>query len=444
MVFTTLKNIFLIILSFLVFTSCNGNNDPLIHKPEEKTADLFGETVVQSAPIKNDAINFSHFNHLYKEISLKGKKVGIVHIYSEYPNYSYAIEPNEGFTCVDDVSRAIVMLSKYLELYGNESVVLEKIKNLTEFVLYMQNQNGYFNNFLWNDFTINTTYKTSIAELNWWSLRALWALESAYPFLRSDADIEARIVLATQKLIANIARDLPSTYKTTEVINTIELPTWLPGKSASDQAAVLILGLLKNHERTKDDNSKMIIEKLAEGMMLMQKGNADQYPYGAFLSSENLWHAWGNNQAYALLKAGQHFNNQDYIDSALMELENFYPEMLQNGFAEAFRITKEDNTFTELDRSQYPQIAYGIRPMIWAASEAYRYSNDINHLNILEELKLWISGKNDANQAMYDPSTGICFDGITGVNEVNKNSGAESTIEILLMLLEIEKIESGV
>ena len=34
------------------------------------------------------------------------KKVGIVHIYSEYPDYEFEIEPKEGFTCVDDVARA--------------------------------------------------------------------------------------------------------------------------------------------------------------------------------------------------------------------------------------------------------------------------------------------------------------------------------------------------
>jgi hypothetical protein len=47
--------------------------------------------------------------------------------------------------------------------------------------------------------------------------------------------------------------------------------------------------------------------------MLMQKGDANNYPYGAFMSWQNLWHAWGNNQAYALLKAGQTFNEQSYI-----------------------------------------------------------------------------------------------------------------------------------
>lgn len=442
MLFINLRNTFLLITSLLIFTSCDGKKDTFPEKWQEEITDPSCEKISQSAPIINEAINFSHFNHLYKEISLNEKKVGIVHIYSEYPNYTYAIEPNEGFTCVDDVSRAIVMLSKYLELYGSDKVVLEKIKNLTEFVLYMQNENGYFNNFMWNDLTINTTYKTSLAVLDWWSFRALWALESAYPFLKSDVDMEGRIALASEKLITNITRDLPTSYLETEVINTVELPTWLPGKSAADQAAVLILGLLKNHTRTGNSNSKLIIDELAKGIMIMQKGNADNYPFGAFLSSANLWHAWGNNQSYALLKAGKIFSNKEYIDSALMEIDNFYPQMLQNGFAEAFLISKVGNAFIEVERNQYPQIAYGVRPMLWATSEAYQYSNDEKHLNIIEDLELWISGKNDANQPMYNPNTGICFDGITDPNEVNRNSGAESTLEILLMLLEIEKLKS--
>ena len=66
---------------------------------------------------------------------------------------------------------------------------IQKVKKLTSFLLYMQNENGWFNNFIWDDLSINTTYKTSIAELNWWSLRALWALESVYHlFKKSDKE----------------------------------------------------------------------------------------------------------------------------------------------------------------------------------------------------------------------------------------------------------------
>ena len=395
----------------------------------------------ETTPALTDSVNLDHFNHLYKEIELNGKEVAIVHIYSEYPNYDFEIEPNEGFTCVDDVARAIVMLSKYLETNENDIEVLNKIKLLTEFVLQMQNDNSYFNNFIWNDLSINTSYKTSVAELNWWSFRALWGLESAYDALKTDTDISNRIAAALEKLLVNIKIDIPINKQDVEIIETLEVPTWLPQKYASDQSALLILGLLKNYERTSDKEIKLLIDALVKGIMVMQKGEAANYPYGAFMSWQNLWHAWGNGQSYALLKAGQKFNNQDYIDSALKEIDNFYPYLLENGFAEAFWIQKtEENKYIETRRNSYPQITYGLRPMIWAASEAYNYSKDKKYLQLINELESWLSGNNDAKTVIYNPETGICFDGIKSEEEVSRNSGAESTIESLLIMLEMQKL----
>ena len=413
---------FVAILLALTFFSCN--------------------TIKESKPIVENNINFNHFNHLYKEIDLNRKKVGMVHIYSEYPNYDFEIEPNEGFTCVDDVARAIVMLSKYLEENENDIDVLNKMKLLTEFVLQMQNDNGYFNNFIWNDLSINKTYKTSVAELNWWSFRALWGLESAYDLLKTDKDLANRIALASEKLLVNIKKDISINNLETKIVETIEVPTWLPQKYASDQSALLMLGLLKNYERTADTDVKLLIDVLAKGIMVMQKGDADNYPYGAFMSWQNLWHAWGNSQSYALLKVGQKFNNQEYIDSALKEIDNFYPYLLKNGFAEAFWIQKTtENEYEEIKRNSYPQIAYGLRPMVWAASEAYHYSKNAKYLKLSNDLESWLSGNNDAKTVMYNPETGICFDGIKSKEEVSRNSGAESTIESLLIMLEKKKLE---
>jgi len=416
------KNIVLIAIIFLCIASCTKNN--------EAKASL------------TDSINLDHFNHLYKEIELNGKAVGIVHIYSEYPNYDFEIEPNEGFTCVDDVARAIVMLSKYLEENENDIDVLNKMKLLTEFVLQMQNDNGYFNNFIWNDLSINKTYKTSVAELNWWSFRALWGLESAYDLLKTDKDLANRIAVASEKLLVNIKKDISINNLETEIVETIEVPAWLPQKYASDQSALLILGLLKNYERTTDNDVKLLLDVLAKGIMAMQKGDANNYPYGAFMSWQNLWHAWGNSQSYALLKVGQKFNNQEYIDSALKEIDNFYPYILKNGFAEAFWIQKTaENEYKEIKRNNYPQITYGLRPMVWAASEAYGYSKNAKYLKLSKDLESWLSGNNDAKTVMYNPETGICFDGIKSKEEVSRNSGAESTIESLLIMLEMKKLE---
>ena len=48
----------------------------------------------------------------------------------------------------------------------------------------------------------------------------------------------------------------------------------------------------------------------------------------------------------------------------------------------------------------------------------------------------WFTGSNPARISMYDPITGRTFDGIDGPSpvKVNRNAGAESTVESLLAL----------
>ena len=53
----------------------------------------------------------------------------------------------------------------------------------------------------------------------------------------------------------------------------------------------------------------------------------------------------------------------------------------------------------------------------------------------------WFFGNNMAGVPMYDPATGRCFDGLNGTVEwrINRNAGAESTIEALLALLAVSR-----
>lgn len=383
-------------------------------------------------------VNLDHFHHLYNEIQVNGDSLGIVHIYSEYPDYEYAIEPKEGYTCVDDVARSIVMLSEYLGNYPEKNQipgVSGKIHKMVKFLLYMQNKNGYFNNFMWNDFRINTTYRTTVAELNWWSIRALWALETAYPLLKDDPEIKVQIEKSTEKLVGNFKRDLlhlPIGYDT---MNTISIPTWLPNQYAADQGGVLILGLLPYYRRTGDDHSLQLIRKMADGIIEMQKGDSLNFPNGAILSWGNIWHAWGNSQAYALLKAGKELDEDTYLKSGLKEVDHFYPYLLENGFRSAFWVEKENEGFAESRREEYSRIAYGIRPMAWAAMEAYQITGELKYKKRAEELASWFFGNNITGIKMYDENSGRGYDGIISPTEINKNAGAESTIECLLTLL---------
>lgn len=360
--------------------------------------------------------------------------MAVVNIYSEYPNYTYAIEPAEGFACVDDVARAIVMLSEYLKDQPDDDDVLAKTRMLVEFVLHMQNDNGYFNNFIWTDLSINTRYKTSVAEMNWWSFRALWSLETAHKLFISDVELTNRIEKAIKKVVIRIKKDIPITDLKTEVVNSIEVATWLPHKYAADQAAIAIIALLPYYKRTADTQIPATINALARGIMTMQKGDAHNYPYGMFLSWKNEWHSWGNSQAYALLLAGQHLGRPAYIDSALREVDNFYPFLMKSGFAESFVIERDAGHYFQTRKTQFPQIAYGIRPMVYAVSEAYRVTNNEKYAIQLAQLKSWFQGNNIAAKIMYNQESGRTFDAIKSVSEINMNSGAESTIESLLVL----------
>ena len=411
---------FLVLLCLPVFPTAAWTSDNI-------------STLLEEAAISQPIVSLEHFDHLFMEIEVDGKTMGVVNIYSEYPDYAFATEPAEGFTCVDDAARAIILLSKQPHSVRNDETA-RKTRLLVEFVLHMQNANGYFNNFLWQDGSINTSYRTSLAELNWWSFRALWALESAYELVASDEDLARRIGDATSKLVANIKRDISVAEFKTEVVDTIEVPTWLPHKYAADQAAVAIIALLPHFKRTGDEQVLQIINALAAGIMRMQKGDADHYPYGMFLSWKNLWHSWGNSQAYALLLAGDQLDRPGYTESALLEIDNFIPYLLESGFSESILIKRKSSGFSEEKRTRFPQIAYGIRPMVYAASEAFRVTGDKRYLALATRLRSWFVGENDAARTMYDQESGRTYDAINSPTEVNLNSGAESTIEGLLVL----------
>lgn len=386
--------------------------------------------VAQStAPAAIPRVNLAHLDHLYAETTIGGERVGVVHIYSEAPDFRFAIEPREGFTCVDDVARAIVLLAATPRPDARR---LHQIDLLAKFVLRMQADNGYFHNFLWGDGRINREYRTSLAELNWWSLRALWGLEAALPHL--PAATAARARTAADRLVANLRRDLPVGAKGTIKVADIVVPTWLPLESGADAGSTALLGLLPHYRRTNDAATRALIERIGEGMLVMQAGDAQRFPHGAHLSWRNQWHAWGNAQAYALLRAGKQLNRRDFIDSALREVDHFYPYLLKTGMRSGFTLAGKGDGFTARDAQRFPQIAYGISPMILAATEAYRQTGQPRYRATAERLATWFTGANDAGKAIYDPASGRVLDGINGKGSVNPNAGAESTIEGLFAL----------
>jgi hypothetical protein len=385
-------------------------------------------------------VNTAHLENLYNEVKMpNGAEAGTIVIYSNYPDYHWVADEDEGLTCVDDVARAALFYLNEPDLSTNPEKQ-QKLDKLVAFVLEMQADNGYFYNFLFGNRTINKTFKTSVAEPNWWSWRAFWCLNDCYAYYKTkDAATAGRIDAATQKLWGLIQRDILSKPQTTQAISGLTIPTWLPFGSAVDQSAILLLGLLSYYDRHNDAAVLTGMKKLADGILLMQKGEADQYPFKVILSFQNTWHAYGSDAAYALLKAGKKLNQEAWIKAGMQEVDYFYPYLIGRGYLESLEVSQSGTVVSKVKESQFSQISYGIRPMIWATLAAYDMTQNQKYVDQAAMIAGWYLKQNPAGTPMYDVLTGRCFDGIGSATDVNRNAGAESTIEALWAFQKIEK-----
>ncbi len=392
-------------------------------------------------------INTAHLDSLYEEIIVDNKtisqtpsprRVGIIHIYSEYPDYKWVGDADEGIACVDDAARAAVFYLKYSETYADESSGL-KARKLLDFILYMQSENGFFYNFIFDDYSINREHKNSKNEPNWWSWRAMWALSEGYKyFVNIDKEFSEDIYTSLEKVTEELKKII-NVERETKIINGKDKITWLPIKSGSDQASIIILSLLNYYEINKDESILEYVNNLSDGILNVQKGDSTSFPYYAFMSWENLWHAYGNLQSYSLLKASSVLEREDILLAAISEINYFYKFLMNENYLSSFYIDKKNDEYIPRETKQYSQIAYNFRVMVYACIEAYNITKDSSYASIAGEIASWFFGNNIADAQMYFPSSGICYDGINSQYVINKNSGAESTIEALLTLLAIEQ-----
>ncbi|MEO5673521.1 MAG: hypothetical protein ABIQ74_02645, partial [Chitinophagales bacterium] len=200
----------------------------------------------QPPPVINTSlVNTAHLDYLYTPVTFStGTKAAGVYIYAEAPDYHFVEAAGEGFSCVDDVARAAQVYLRSAA-FAIDTAVQAKAFNLIRFILEMQSDNGYFYNFLFTTGQINQFGSTSINNANWWSWRALQTLSEAKPLIQNiDAQLYSDVDAAVNKLVAQIKIDLVNLPQTTKVVSGITVPEWLPAGSGTDQASLLILGLI--------------------------------------------------------------------------------------------------------------------------------------------------------------------------------------------------------
>jgi hypothetical protein len=383
---------------------------------------------------QHSSVNFSHLQHLTETVALKGVKVDIVHVYANFPDYRWLEASDagtEGVACVDDAARAAVLLLRHFEL-SHDAQSLRRAKALLRFVLKMQMEDGEFCNFIYGDHSINTTGRTSLKSFGWWASRGVWSLGTGYRVLKNTDPSFADTLKRALDLSLPRVYDLLVNYGKYNAVAGYPVPRWLPYESGADVTSELLLGLVDLYTAAPDTNLKSVIEKMAGGIMVMQSGTPQQSPFGLHRSWEARWHMWGNAQTQVLAAAGKVLGNAALVASAEREATGFYPRLLIDGFL------KEWNLASPESPTQYEQIAYAVRPMSVGLIRLYEATGKNNYLVMAGLAGSWLFGNNVLRRPVYDPATGRCFDGIRDSATVNKNSGAESTIEALYTLVEIE------
>lgn len=378
-------------------------------------------------------LNTAHLEKLITPLTFpNGTKALGVYVYSDAPNYNPAPATGEGFTCVDDVARAALIYTRNPS-FPTDTLIQKRAFGLINFILNMQSDNGYFYNFLYVGNTINKAGITSINEPKWWSWRALQTLTEAYDIVKTkNKPLANKMLLSADKLVEKIKSDLAPLPQTKTQIEGLSIPEWLP--EGADQSATMILALIDYCKIKPDVIVKEYIKKLADGILLMQFGDKDNFPYSAFISSGNTWHAYGSFQAYTLFKVATFLNMPVYQEKALEEVDHFYPWLIQNGYKNSFEVISMNGVLSAKNEKEYEQIAYGFSPFIYAATEAYKITKVEKYADIAGRLAAWFFGRNAAQTNMFSTETGRCFDAIFTGNKVNKNSGAEATIEALLSM----------
>ena len=431
---------------FMVQALKQGNTDLCFDLDQDgqftaKDISFFRKFILQDAD--EFYLNLDHLDFLSEDITIDGQGMTVMNLYAE-PNdrndlskgYHYVGDAQEGFACLDDTARAVVALAEHYRLYQDEHSIQE-IAKMLEFVLYMQEEDGEFKNFLAKDAEGNYYKKDSASSyktFGYWGSRGYTALVYGYEALKDrNPDLKARVKAGMDLCVHRIDSEISQKYGDYLTVSGYSMPAWnLSGDNWVSSAAV---GALAKHYELFPDNIlvKQNINRLGEALAAGAFGNRTEYPLGGIMhfygSSIDLWDEWGSTQVAALAMAGDICNNADWLRVATLAADSFLADLLISG--RAYALTPNKQT--------YPQINYGTASYVDNLLKLSEITGDKKYAQWAGIAAAWWTGSNASAEgiAMFNQDYGYAFDGIVSEDNVNLNSGAESVVEAVRVLARV-------
>ena len=348
---------------------------------------------------------------------------------------------SQGAFNTDDIARAAVVYLRDWRQTGSADS-RQKAYDLLRATAYLQTTSGANRgrSVLWMqaDGTLNPSAEPvelpdpSDSGPSYWQARTLWAYGEGYAAFKSADPAFAAFLRDRVRLsVRALNRDVLVDYGHYVKADGLKVPSWLI-VDGSDATAEAVLGLSAYVGAAKnDDLSREALRELSRGIATMAS-KPDGWPYGAVLpwaQSRSLWHAWSSQQSAALARSAQALGKPSLLKPAVTEAVRFDPTLLTSDGA--------DNGWQPSPTDRV-QIAYGVDSRVQsllAVSDAggTPLGRDLAALHAS-----WFFGANRAGEPMYDPATGVTFDGLEVDGRINRNSGAESTIHGLLTMLALD------
>ncbi len=343
----------------------------------------------------------------------------------------------QGAFNTDDIARAAVV---YLQDWQRtaDRASREKAYQLLRGVAYLQTTTGrHAGNFvLWMqpDGDLNPSAEPvelpdpSDSGASYWLARGIWAYGEGYAaFRRSDpafaAFLQQRMRLALRALDRQVLVD----YGRYRVADGERVPAWLIVNGA-DASAEAVLGLDAYVSATGDEPARTALRQLSEGIAALGSRDRQTWPYGAirpWAESGSIWHAWSSQMSVALARSSQTLGRPTLLRPALTETTSLDPTLITTG--------GPDNGWnpTPVDRTQ---IAYGVDSRLQSLLAVADVTGSPGLREVAALTASWYFGTNASGTPVYDPATGVTYDGVAPDGTVNRNSGAESTIHGLLSM----------
>ncbi|MHC9044408.1 hypothetical protein ACYX8G_07500 [Microbacterium saperdae] len=341
----------------------------------------------------------------------------------------------QGAYNADDIARAAIVFLRDWKATG-DAQSRDEARDLLRSLAFLQTATGPNAGrvVLWQqeDGTLNPSAipvelpDPSDSAESYWLARSVWAFGEGYAaFRREDAAFAAFLLARVHLCLDALGKESLSRAGRWVRSDGRKLPAWLIAGGA-DATAEAMLGLAAAAE-AGDARSRSALQTYGEGVAAMATDPSKGWPFGAVLpwtGSLGFWHAWGAAAPEALARAGSLLRRRDWTAAGIADAGRFTPQVLASG--------GPHNAWAPLPAEA--QIAYGAHGRVAGALQAAAVGGE--GLRALAGLAAgWFFGANTAGIPVYDPATGVTFDGVETDGRVNRNSGAESTIHGLLTML---------